>query len=112
MTQLEALQELLVKVKAGKLQRFAPEFERAFYPIRNNMTDVYQSNDAFTGSMDAALSLFEAVLPGWDWCLSSNGCDVWPEDNPSALLLCIHSNPARAMLIATIKALIAKLEAE
>jgi hypothetical protein len=55
------------------------------------------------GSVDAALSLREAVLPGWEWGATKHSATVWlagtdlvfTEDNP---------DPARALLLAIIAA--------
>ena len=66
--------------------------------------------DAYCGSMDAALSLFEAVLPGW-WFTVTNGHG--PAYSQVGLPgVGVHTGltentPSRALLIAILEALVA-----
>ena len=69
---------------------------------------------AFNGSLDAAKALHEAVLPGWKWGRQWS-CHMWVEpcDLPGRSDRfygeeTAASNPARAWLLAIIRALIAK----
>ena len=67
---------------------------------------------ASQGSLDAAMALHEAVLPGWEWRLRNNRAWVW------AGITCFGGDetedtdmkglPARAWLAAILKALIAE----
>ena len=60
---------------------------------------------AYEGSLDAALALHEALLPGWRWDLDAacnagvwNSCDLLPAITGEA------NTPARAWLLAVLKA--------
>jgi len=71
---------------------------------------------AYHGSLDAALALHNAVLPGWEWRLRGNRAWVWR--TPSDLQESgevegddFNGLPARAMLLAILSALIAQGEA-
>ena len=99
MTRKEALQELLVKVKAGEwgwMSREGAELPPIAY-------------DAYNGSLDASISLFEAVLPGWGyevWRDDGNAMvQVWPFED---VFYCgVNASPSRALLIAILEALVA-----
>jgi len=124
MTKLEALQNLLERVEAGKYK-----FNGwADQPLeRKHMAKV---DDAFNGSLDAAKALHEAVLPGWRPSIELGGFDAFnrqrPADqwtavlwykNPSSILalegpLGKNADPARAWLIAILRALIATADME
>ena len=105
-----ALQELLAKVEARTATPFDPSFEFAFYHgARDMITKVKVADSAYHGDMNAALALHNAVLPDWRWNvnneLSSETADVnwWGMRGESGRCL---GNPARAWLIAILKALI------
>lgn len=63
---------------------------------------------AYDGSVDAALSLLEAVLPGWDWEVAklNGGLTVHAKVGPDALEF--SDTPARALLLAILEALISQ----
>jgi hypothetical protein len=71
----------------------------------------YDSNffGAYDGDVTAAISLCEALLPGWMWNLES-GADaiVWTQDDPSIQAHGFADTPARALLIALLRALVAQ----
>ena len=122
MDRKQALEALLVRVKAGE---WPDDYGAA--PLLSHLSDCL-ALAAFEGSLDAAKALHDAVLPGWpvrvmdhsqDY-LGGHGwhaCVNWPHMNApegrSAYLADSYSytawanNPARAWLIATLKALIA-----
>ena len=61
--------------------------------------------DAYHGSLDAALALHEALLPGWRWDLDAacnagvwNSCDLLPAITGEA------NTPARAWILAILRA--------
>jgi len=66
--------------------------------------------EAFGGSVDAAIALCEALLPGWDWSMHGNGqATLWPpgtidEQNKGAIEADMESQPARALLLAVLRA--------
>ena len=108
MTRKEALQELLVKVKAGEWEPndsmgLKNDAEMSF---RGAVQDhCFTAWRAYNGSMDAALSLFKAVLPGWVWVRHDDGeilvFDKATHDWGSG----IADTPSRALLIAILEAL-------
>lgn len=114
MTKLEALRALEQKVSAGDLERYAPEFERAFYALHKNMDHVYSANDAYHGSLDAALSLHQAVLPNWETTIyfDTGGAKVELGGPNCVTKIGEDADPARAWLLAIIRALITMEEQE
>ena len=103
---LTALKELLAKVEAGDeswvhLPRI-PELH----------TDLVWK--AWAGSLDAAKALHEVVLPEWGYLIScQQWVDVWWFDvaGTGSPIRGISPTPARAWLIAILRALIAQEEA-
>jgi hypothetical protein len=110
---MTALQELLAKVEAGEWDWRLdwPEWDAECMP------SIGLCSNAYNGSLDAAKALHEAVLPEWHFNISSeansNGYVValtdasWMDHS-----LGDDANPARAWLIAIIKALIAQEDAK
>jgi hypothetical protein len=95
-----ALIELRDKVKAGDAS-----WDADFMGEDNNILVL----SAWNGSLDAAKSLHEAVLPGFAWFVQSD----YRGDNPEASIeghcvsVCFESDTsARAWLLAIIEALI------
>lgn len=109
MTKLEALRELLEKVEAGGIGHTGWETFRALASGQGVYSDrqAGTARDAYFGSMDAALSLFDAVLPGWE-CGFDSGAMTWVKKPGLRSSFRTHTkdNPARALLIAILKALI------
>ena len=67
--------------------------------------------DAYNGSLDAAIALHEAVLPGWRWLVERNGnASIYPPDENLTKAIDVDGadNPARAWLLAILEALIAQ----
>ena len=109
-TRKEALQELLEKVEADVV----PEWDDVDDVARNQWANVVK---AFHGSLDAAKELHEAVLPGWGAKPTAGGAGAgvayWGcviEEWDSGEEISVHNMkcPARAWLIAILKALIAQ----
>ena len=115
---LDALKELAEKVEAGTYDNVTAF--RAFEGKHQNLI-----GDAFGGSLDAAKALHEAVLP--DYTLSSLCQQRHPDHGqpPNGKWLCLlfgivegnyrhaegkHTCPARAWLLAILRALIATQE--
>ena len=105
----QSLQELRDKVAAGELgaRKWTPKelmvMQRALGPCPEN------ARKAIEGSLDAAVAFLEAVLPGWDWEVSS-GPEAIVKDMGSKEPVTIYEaeadTPARALLLATLEALI------
>lgn len=110
-----ALQALADKVEAGHLS--TDDIIAAF----GNMWDDMFVLAAFDGSLDAAKALHETVLPGWRIHLAQETEIVGPDASFLAFVSPMdysrkehvfrprgrHDNPARAWLIAILRALIA-----
>lgn len=112
MTRLEALKYLLAKVEAGDLP--FPALNEIF-PRRGATIELVAK--AYHGSLDAAKALHEAVLPGWAFSLAVGkrangemGCGAFLVHDELEGIDGEADTPARAWLIAILKALIAKEE--
>jgi hypothetical protein len=111
----DALQDSLAKVEAGEA---ADKFGsmRAYW-CADMQVDAMR---AYSGSLDAAHDLHEAVLPGWDWIVTNDASHAGEGDGPMAAVAPLgtsddyfkssSTNPARAWLIAVLKALIAEAD--
>jgi hypothetical protein len=113
----QALTDLLEKVEAGEAlaphdvvadRPFFEDYEKAIHA--GNL-----ARDAYNGSLDAAEELHEAVLPGFSW--KRQGFVMTVTDDHTGWGNGVYGsgrdddNPARAWLIAILKALIAKEDA-
>lgn len=58
---------------------------------------------AYNGSVDAAIALCEALLPGWIWGRYANGV-MWVAKRPHTVRAPAHMAPARALLLAVLRA--------
>ena len=102
-TRTEALAELIAKVEAGTWQHTDwPTVEKGFWGNWNEAALHFQS--AYNGSLDAAKALHEAVLPGWIWGRQKNGA-MWVAKRPYTFRATLPDNPARAWLLAILRAL-------
>ena len=116
MTRKEALAELIAKAEAGELPQ-PRDFRAALEVPMQDMRYTQMPNDAraaYGGSLDAAKALHEAVLPGWRWDVTVHAASVQDSKAkpnprfPSSWGLfdgCITDNPARAWLLAILRAL-------
>lgn len=111
MTKLEALKALAEKVEAGEWDRRVTTSKAAGL----NGSDIVNAVRSYNGSLDAAKALHDDLLPGWEWSMESEDqcCAVYkdPMNCTGCAQLGHSSNPARAWLMAIIKALIAEEEA-
>lgn len=57
--------------------------------------------NAFSGSLDAAVTLLEAALPGWNWGRMNDRMFV---EQGRSVISARGSNPARALLLAVLRA--------
>lgn len=107
MTRLEALKSMLAKVEAGTATR-----ERFCFPSGVGWYSEYEwiAWMAYTGSLDAAKALHKELLPGWVFDVTNGSAFVLEdiEDTDGRQFVGEADTPARAWLIAIIKALIAK----
>lgn len=113
MTNRTALIALRDAVVAGKWDHSPAGVARQVFPYRSASIDDLglTAVAAFNGSVDAAVELVEAALPGWSLEVRKNGfgnaqAAVW---NPNVSLdrdfRATHKTcPARALLIATLNA--------
>lgn len=109
MTRKEALTDLLAKVEANKPVYARDEEIGLDWDQRGHLMRAVNG-----GSLDAAKALHEAVLPGWIYVENvrrgqRNTCNIakkFDQQPVSAVANC----PARAWLIAILKALIAECE--
>ena len=111
----QSLQDLVAKVEAGEIKD-AP-FWKIWRPECEDGVLAYRACDAANGSLDAAKALHEAVLPGWisthtqlenkEWIskVVHPPGEEWPKwvSYPSSVAK--NPDPARAWLIAILKAL-------
>ena len=103
MTRKQALADLIAKVEAGDA----------------TAVDIYEvmgrgglhAIGAYNGSLDAAKALHEAVLPGWIWGRQKNGA-MWVARRPYTFRATRPASPARAWLLAILRALHAMEAAE
>lgn len=118
MTRRDALIELRDKVKAGDASKFSVfnPHDRTWDAISPNCRE---ASNAYHGSLDAAKSLHEAVLPEWGWHVRQDEKDgschahaLYPNYRVSPGGHTTESNPARAWLLAVLSALIALEEAQ
>ncbi|QDP48433.1 MAG: hypothetical protein Tp118SUR00d2C21406231_49 [Prokaryotic dsDNA virus sp.] len=110
MTRKKALTDLRDKVAAGELP---PEINAIELFRRWSVFDGPNkrfADLAYWGSLDAALALHNAVLPGWRWEGGSGAgiFAVW--DKPDEAHKGRSDNPARAFLLAILSALIAECD--
>ena len=99
---MSSLDDLIAAVEAGD------KWSEAQYAMFGNGTDlVYAYQAAFDGSLDAALRLHEALLPGWAAAINTNGMAqvIGPAPDWHRHTGCATDNPARAWLLAVLKAL-------
>jgi len=116
----EALTDLLVMVDAGVgihpekrcyTEEFCGLFDRCF---DESMFDLFSAG--YEGSLDAAKALHKEVLPGWSWEVRASGFNwsqatLWNPMTQPRLGYDFRAeaeSPARAWLIAILKALIAQ----
>jgi len=103
MTDVKALKELLAKVEAGEWDCLDENYP-LHYSTYPNFGRTYED-----GSLDAAKALHEALLTGWDFWVTTDRTDVFLGEN-GPRQYGMSDIPARAWLLAIIRALIAEDE--
>lgn len=69
---------------------------------------ISNANSAYRGSVDAAIALCEALLPGWKWAVYGDGhAHLWLQLNTADG---DASTPARALLLAVLRAKLMEVE--
>ena len=109
MTRRDSLRALYEAVKAGELEAVNKLLGKMFSDDHNlPWSFVSDINSAFRGSLDAALALHNAVLPGWGWAVEadSNACVWHPDTFGVSRDIHIDPKPARALLLADLAAMI------
>lgn len=117
MTRLEALKALLEKVRA---ELDTAHNHAAAFPSESayGRCTWHISHKASGGSLDAAKALHEAVLPGWPWTIENMNSGLsraWVNSSRGLRTpgyVGESDDPARAWLIAILKALIAEERGE
>lgn len=114
MTRREARIALIAKIASG--EQPMPDLQVRAIGVHpdNRHTRV---NGAFHGSIDHAMALHEAVLPGWGWHCGSYGARVWeypgdewrPERRQDVEMA---DSPARAWLLVILRALLTQEDGE
>ena len=107
MTRITALRALEKAVEAGAAMN--SDFADAF-PVTGPSKPYWMGTSAYNnGSLDAAKALHETMLPGWRWNLwAIGGSTVWRDVNSVYVYDGPDIDPARAWLIAIIRAIIAQ----
>jgi hypothetical protein len=108
MTRKEALEELIAKVEAGNDAGFRRTNRAVFStPCQDMALQLREEHarHAYKGSLDAAKALHDAVLPGWWYVIDHRTCSVSDMDDGPFFNASTNDNPARAWLLAILRAL-------
>jgi hypothetical protein len=96
MNRKDALAELIAKVEAGEGADAV-----GYYAARVFNPGYAHAINAYRGSLDAAKALHDAVLPGWHWTIWETAARVDADQEFTEM----NDNPARAWLLAILRAL-------
>ena len=112
----QALKALLAQAEAGTVLRSADAFD-AFQMVLGGRDIWLHACKASQGSLDAAKAMHDAALPGWRALISAHlaWVDIWDPTNTATINTPIRAgatDPARAWLMAILRALIAQEAAE
>ena len=115
MTRKEALAELIEKVEAGAVR---PHEVFNFFDMPCQDAALQQraedAKNAYSGSLDAAKALHEALLPGWPYTIENvtgQTCRAWTNKSRNLRRPGFSDRgpcPARAWLLAILRALYAQ----
>ena len=110
-----SLRDLIKAVEAGALCQgdFISiddgDLIAAVFPLTDDVDAWEYVSMAVDGSLDAAKALHDAVLPGWEWHLGPSNAKVYPYNgNPGRSWVGMADNPARAWLLAILRAMEAR----
>lgn len=109
MTQLE---ELLERVEAGDAPPFVNAIEKYAFWQALETSGGRSPSEAYYGSLDAAKSLHEALLPEYWFTIYGSAATVEAKADTAEYDGKAKGNPARAWLIAILKALISEQQAK
>lgn len=96
------LDRLIEAVEAGALPGDATGADYGLPPALTGSPTMMTIYAAFSGSLDAALALHDALLPGWDWGVWNGEAMVSSADAEDHFGEA--SNPARAWLLCILRA--------
>ena len=122
------LEKLIAAVEAGTLNAFTcgatVDAYPADFPFDGEGLTLTTTLDAYRGSLDAALRLHEALLPGWRWITRNTSAgdvardmcgeddfgfaNVWEAGEPNEgadYFFAFSATPARAWLLSILRAL-------
>lgn len=101
MTDMKAIDALIEAIQVGDRDRFWKTV--TVFRYRN----IALADEAFSGSLDAAKALHDALVPKWaTWDASRSffGCEWSLTDGEETVYACTKHDPARAWLLAILKA--------
>lgn len=108
MTRVDALREMEERVADGD-EPFFHEWEAVFPGTVADYPLAKMAEDACAGSVDAAIELLDAVLPGYGFALERGEAAVWhPETRGTSRDIVRAATASRALVTAIIRALIAE----
>ncbi|WP_395543229.1 hypothetical protein [Neotabrizicola sp. sgz301269] len=112
-TQAEALDRLIAAVDAGN----ADDSPKGEWPLRRFLEafpgssgEYIRAADAYRGSLDAAKALHDALLPGWGFSVHEDSAEVEDDHAVGPFYDHIGGDPARAWLLAILRAYRGTLE--
>lgn len=117
----QALIELRDKVASGDLDSTDLGVLHGYHALKRHWTNNLEFNRdqkrqiflAYNGSLDAAVAFLEAVLPNWRWTVektSKNEFTAGLFKGGEGFSVGEADTPARALLLATLEALIERVE--
>lgn len=111
---IDALNKLIEEVASSRWDHSANGAARTVFPYNSdaNADMGLLALGAFNGSLDAAKALHEALLPGWEWgrMVSHGTMVVATKTGRYQSYSADADNPARAWLLATLRAYAAQQE--
>lgn len=115
MTRLEALKKLEAAIPTGELPQEANDWLRIVWPYHDDLSQdgAAMASFAYLGNLAYAKALHKAVLPEWYFCVDSLGAafvSLTPEAPEDQTFYGHTKDPARSLLLADIRALIAEEE--
>lgn len=110
---IDDLRKLIEAVEAGDLSATNNSLGVMYSGLGNYWPWDWLSkiNSAFRGSLDAAIALYEALLPGWVANIWTDGyVDLYETPHSEHVRADVVGNPARALLLAVLRAKLMEAE--